>query len=362
MRDYFTLVAHFVVTLVRMLGPGGARSVVAESLLVKHQLLIVNRSRQRAPNLRIGDRILMSVIALLMRPARLAKSAIIVRPATILRFHQALKDRKYRLLFSPKCRAKPGPKGPSDELIAAIVDTKHRNPRWGCPRIAQQLSLAFDIEIDKDVVRRVLARHYRPDPRNRGPSWLSFIGHTKDSLWSVDLFRCESATLNSYWVLVVMDQFTRRIIGFGIQRGDVDGQALCRMFNKAISTKPRPKYLSSDNDPLFGYHQWRANLRILEIDEIKTVPYVPLSHPFVERLIGTIRREFLDQVLFWSSNDLERKLSEFTDYYNHHRVHSALPRDAPARSAGASDNLKANLAEYCWKPHCRGLFQTPVPA
>ena len=114
MQDFFALIAHLFVTLIRILGPGGARSIVAESLLVKHQLLIVNWSRQRAPNLKTGDRLLMSMFALLMRPARLAKSAIIVRPATILRFHLALKDRKYRRLFSPKSRAKPGPKGPSE--------------------------------------------------------------------------------------------------------------------------------------------------------------------------------------------------------------------------------------------------------
>ncbi len=106
MQDFFALVAHLFVTLVRILGPGEARSIVAESLLVKHQLLIVNRSRKRAPNLRAGDRLLMSMCALLMRPVRIAKSAIIVRPATILRFHQALKDRKYRRLFSPKSRAR----------------------------------------------------------------------------------------------------------------------------------------------------------------------------------------------------------------------------------------------------------------
>ena len=175
------------------------------------------------------------------------------------------------------------------------------------------------------------------------------------------MFRCESATLISHWVLVVMDQFTCRIIGFGIQRGDIDGPALCPMFNKAISRQGQPRYVSSDNDPLFNYHQWRANLRILEIEEIKTVPYVPMSHPFVERLIGTIRREFLDQILFWSSNDLERKLSEFKDYYNQHRTHSALPRDAPTLPAGENYARKASLANYCWQMHCRGLFHTPAP-
>ena len=75
------------------------------------------------------------------------------------------------------------------------------------------------------------------------------------------------------------DQFSRRIIGFGVNVGDVDGVALCRMFNSAISTIATPKYLSSDNDPLFKYHRWQANLRILEIDEIKSIPYTPNAHP-----------------------------------------------------------------------------------
>jgi transposase InsO family protein len=124
----------------------------------------------------------------------------------------------------------------------------------------------------------VLSKHYRPPPCGTGPSWLSFIGHTKDSLWSVDLFRCESIVLQSYWVLVVMDQFTRRIIGFGIQCGSVDGPALCRMFNDATRGQGTPRYVSTDHDPLFDFHRWKADLRILEIDEIKTVPHNPISH------------------------------------------------------------------------------------
>jgi transposase InsO family protein len=84
------------------------------------------------------------------------------------------------------------------------------------------------------TVRRILAQHYRSVPTEGGPSWLTFIGHVKDSLWSIDLFRCESISLRTYWVLVVMDQYTRRIIGFGIQAGIVNGMALCRMFKQAI--------------------------------------------------------------------------------------------------------------------------------
>ncbi len=91
--------------------------------------------------------------------------------------------------------------------MAAVVEMKRRNPTWGCPRIAQQIALAFGIPINKDVVRRILAVRYQPDPGSVGPSWLTALGHTKDSLWSLDLFRCESAVLQTHWVLVVMDQW-----------------------------------------------------------------------------------------------------------------------------------------------------------
>ena len=307
MRDLVILFIHLLVTIARMVGPGGTRSVVAESLLTKHQLLILNRSRARAPRLRSSDRIIVGSCAILMRPSRLLRSAIVLKPSTILSFHRALVSRKYHLLFTPKNRRKPGPKGLSPELVAIIVEMKRRNPCFGYQRIADQISLLFDINVDKDMVRRVLARHYRPGPGSSGPSWLTFLGNSKDSLWSVDLFRCESIILQSHWVMVVMDQFTQQIIGFSVHAGPVDGPTLCRLFNSILSASTSPRYLSSDNDPLFKFHRWKANLRILDVTEVKTVPYVPLSHPFVERLIGTVRREFLDQVLFWGALDLQRK-------------------------------------------------------
>ena len=322
MRDLVILFVHVIVTLARFFGPGGIRSVVAESVLIKQQLLILNRSRHRSPSLRSSDRLVAGLCALFIRPARLVRSAIVLKPSTLLSLHQALRNRKYQLLFSPRRRRRPGPKGPSRELIEAVVETKQRNPTWGSPRIAQQITLAFGIPIDKDIVRRILASHYRPEQGSAGPSWLIFIGHLKDSLWSIDLFRCESATLRTHWILVVMDQYTRRIIGFGVQAGMVDGVALCGMFNRAIrGHRATPKYLSSDHDPLYRFEQWQANLRILDVAEIKTVPYIPLSHPFVERLIGTIRREYLDRTLFWTTVDLENKLREFRDYFNSSRTH-----------------------------------------
>ncbi len=362
MRDLAILFIHLLTTIARLMRPGGARAIVAESLLVKHQLVNLNRGRERAPSLRPMDRVIAGLSSLFIRPRRVIRIAVVLRPSTLLAFHAALVKRKYRQLFSPKRRGKPGPKGPSPELVAAIVETKRRNPSWGCRRIAQQLCLVFHLEIDKDVVRRVLAKHYRPDPGAYGPSWLTILGHAKDSLWSVDLFRCESLILNSHWVLVVMDQYTRQIIGFGVHAGPVDGPSLCRMFNRAIRGAGSPKYVSSDHDPLFRFHRWKANLRILEATEVKTVPYLPISHPFVERLIGTIRREYLDFVPFWTARDLERKLLTFKEFYNDRRCHYALGGDTPGAKAGKRRPKVLDLHSYRWRSHCRGLYHLPVAA
>src|ERR1019366_8811020 len=163
MRNLVILFVHVLATLARLWGPGGIRSVVAESVLVKQQLLILNRWRQRSPHRLTSDRLVAGLCALLIRPAHLIRSAIVLKPSTLLSLHQALRNRKYRLLFSSKHRRKPGPKGPNKELIEAVVQMKQRNPFWGCPRIAQQIALAFDIPIDKAVVRRILASHYRPE-------------------------------------------------------------------------------------------------------------------------------------------------------------------------------------------------------
>ena len=153
MRVLAVLFVHLIATVARLLGRGGARSVVAESLLLKHQLLILNRSRTRAPNLRPIDRVIAGLCTGLMRPSRLLRSAIVLKPATIMAFHRASVKRKYRLLFSPKRRGRPGPKGPAPELITAIVEMKAEEPEIWLP------------------ADRSAALLY---------------------LWSVDLFRCES--------------------------------------------------------------------------------------------------------------------------------------------------------------------------
>ena len=139
MRDLLRLAIHLLVTLAKVLHPGGARAVAAESLLLKHQLVIINRSRQRAPNPSSLNGFVLALTSLFVSPHRIAKLSAILKPATLFKFHKALIDRKYRLLFSSLSkRRKPGPKGPSTELIAAIVEMRRRNPKFGNVRNAQQ--------------------------------------------------------------------------------------------------------------------------------------------------------------------------------------------------------------------------------
>ena len=87
-----------------------------------------------------------------------------------------------------------------------------------------------------------------------------------------------------------------------------------------------------------------------------------MSHPFVERLIGTLRREFLDHVLFWNARDLERKLADFTAYYNSARSHASLDGQAPSGVASGRPTARAELDKVRWVSHCRGLVKLPVAA
>ena len=159
MKDVIYLLFRLLTTIAKLIQPGGSRSVIAENLLLKQQLIIHSRSRQRAPNLTTRDRTVLGFLSLFLDSRRLIRTAIIIKPSTLLSFHNALKKRKYRLLYSPRGGRKPGPKGPPQEVIKAIVEMKQRNPRYGCPRIAQQINLAFGLDLDKDIVRKRFANH-----------------------------------------------------------------------------------------------------------------------------------------------------------------------------------------------------------
>jgi hypothetical protein len=112
MKNAIVLLVHLLAGLAILLGPDGTRAVLAENILLKQQLLVLQRSRRRAPNLRTAERLLFGFCAQFLSPRRLIRTAIILKPATLLRFHRGFKDFKYRLLYSSSPKTKPGPKGP----------------------------------------------------------------------------------------------------------------------------------------------------------------------------------------------------------------------------------------------------------
>src|ERR1700676_1636894 len=153
MKDLLLTLLHLVVMTARLCGSGGVRAVIAENLVLQQQLIVLRRGRQRAPNLTLSDRLLCGFGSLFLSPGRIRKLASAVRPSTPMAFHGALVRRKCRRLFASRsCPKKPGPKGPSEALIQAIVELKSRNPRFGCPRIARIISHTFGVDVDKNVV------------------------------------------------------------------------------------------------------------------------------------------------------------------------------------------------------------------
>ena len=149
MKTLALLVIRVLTTLAKRAGPGGAKAIIAESVLLKHQQLIARRSAGKTPRLTTSDRFLCGFLTLFMRPGRIRKSAVVVKPATLTKFRRALVSRNYRLLFSSHKKGKPGPKGPSDALVLVIVELKRGSACFGCPRIAQQINKAFGVNIDK---------------------------------------------------------------------------------------------------------------------------------------------------------------------------------------------------------------------
>ena len=322
MKTLALLVIHLLTMLAKRLGPGGAKAIIAESVLIKHQQLIVRRSIRKTPRLTTSDRFLCGFLVLFMHPRRIRKAALVLKPATLTKFRSALLSRNYHRLFSSRKNAKPGPKGPSDNLVGVIVEMKQRNTQFGCPRIAQQINKAFGVNIDKDVVRRVLAKHYRPKPYDGGLSWLTFLRHTRDSLRSIVLFRRASILPKSHSIPLAIDQFIRGIIDCGISGYHFDQMVVFSLYDAAIPVVDASKSLSPVPDPHFSHHRCRRKL--LCVGRTQAAPISPRAPPFAERRIGTRRRNYHEYRSNCSASDLETEYESLNNNRNIFPMSGAL--------------------------------------
>jgi putative transposase len=176
------LLIHFIVTLIKLSKPRGIKAVMAENQVLKQQLVVLARGKSRSPKLTSFDRIFFGCTAFFIGEKRLQKVAIILKPATILKFHKALVNRKYRKLYSSKTKKSPGRKPLDQAVIDLIVEMKQRNPMTGYGRIAMQIYQAFGVEVSRFAVGRILRKNKDRLPSGDGPSWLTFLGYMKDSL------------------------------------------------------------------------------------------------------------------------------------------------------------------------------------
>jgi len=166
---------------------------------------------------------------------------------------------------------------------------KKRNTRFGCPRIAQQINKAFGLNIDKDVVRRVLVKHYRPKPSDGGPSWLTFFRHTVEKLRSISLFQRNSMLRHIVSSLIAIGQHTRRIIACGIAGCRFDQTVLCSLFAAGTPVVEASKSLWPDHDPLFSHYRCRRTL--LDVDRLQRPAMFPRASPYAKRRIRIRRRK-----------------------------------------------------------------------
>lgn len=228
MTFVFTIICAFIRCQLAMLTPNGKRHLVAEMLVLKAQLLLVKRKQTRSPNLSNWQRLFFAAVSAWIPARRLTRCAIVLKPATIIAWHRWLVGRKYSNLFGQSGRRGRPPIAKA--IRELIIEIKAHNPMFGCPQIAALVFNRIGTRVSDETVRRILAKH-RPGTKGDGPSWLTFIGAQADSLWSIDFFRAESIVLKSHWILVVMDQYSRKIIGFASVKGPVTGIDLCVMFN-----------------------------------------------------------------------------------------------------------------------------------
>ena len=358
MKTLALLVIHVLTTLAKRAGPGGAKAIIAESVLLKLQQLIARRSAGITPRLTTSDRFLSGFLTLFMCPGRIRKAAVVLKPATLTKFRRALVCRNYHRLFSSREKAKPGPKGPSDALVRVIVEFKQRNARFGCPRIAQQINKAFGINIDKDVVRRVLAKHYRPEPYDGRPSWLTFLRHTRDSLSSIPLFRREFVLLRIHSILLAIGQFTRTIIGCGITGRIFNQTVVCSRFDTAIPVIDSSRSFRSIHDQPFSHHRCRKKL--LGVSRTRTVTILPRSPPVAERRIRTKRRKHHDYRSNYSAIHLEAKHGALNNSYHLFLIPSSLDEKRSTRISMATAISHAESENYAQKSYCqeelRALF------
>jgi transposase InsO family protein len=308
----------FLTTVLAVL-PSILRSRAAlelENLALRHQIGVLRRSAAKRPKLTSGDRLFWICLARLWGDWRSALA--IVTPETVVAWHRA----GFRLFWTWKVRrGRPGRPLVAREVRDLIRKMCRENPLWGAPRIHGEL-LKLGIDIAESSVSKYMERsHKRPSH-----TWRTFLENHAQQLVSIDFFTVPTIRFQVLYVFLVLAHDRRRILHFNVTArptADWTGQQL----REAFPFIQLPRYLLRDRDAIFG-HDFREQLRDIGICEVLSAPRSPWQRAYVERVIGSIRRECLDHVIVLNETSLRRTLKSYFEYYHRSRTHLSLGKDA----------------------------------
>jgi transposase InsO family protein len=292
----------------------------AEILALRHQLAVFQKNAPRRLRIHRCDRLLWVLLYRFWSGWR--RCLQMVQPDTVLRWHR----RAFAWHWTRKSRRRPG----RPEVAANIRDLIRRmrlaNPLWGAPRIHGEL-LKLGIAVAQSTVDRHLPRPRKPPSQ----TWRTFLTNHLAQTPAIDLFTVPTATFRVLFVFVVLSHERRRVLHFGVTEHPTEEWTMQQM-REAFPWDAAPRYVLRDRDAIYG-RDFAAMIRHMGMEEVLTAPRSPWQNPFVERLVGSIRRECLDHVIVWNERSLRRTLHTYLTYYQRSRTHLALGKDAPEHRA-----------------------------
>jgi putative transposase len=291
--------------------------VQLENMALRHQINVLQRSVRKRPKLTSHDRFFRVCLSRIWHNWQ--STLIIVKPETVVAWHR----KGFRLFWTWKVRhGQPGRPGIPRETRDLIRRMCRENPTWGAPRIHGEL-LKLDIDIGETSVSKYMVRYGRPTSQ----TWRTFLENHVSQLVSIDFFTVPTIRFQVLYVFLVLAHDRRRVIHFNVTAhptAEWTGQQL----RNAFPFDQFPRYLLRDRDAIFG-QDFRQQVRDLGIEEVLSTPHSPWQRAYVERVIGSLRRECLDHVIAFDEGSLRRILASYFDYYHRSRAHLSLGKDSP---------------------------------
>ena len=306
-----------LVRLLQLVVPS-RRSLTLENFALPQQLAVYKRSVKR-PRLRQTDRLFWVWLSRCWADWRSA--VVIVQPRTVVAWHRQA-FRRYWSWKSRRTRRKPGRPCLTQEIRQLIRKMRQANPIWGAPRLHGEL-LKLGIKISESTISRLLPKRQKPPSQ----SWRVFLADHVGDLVSVDFFTVPTINFGILFVFLVVAHDRRRVVHFNITTNPTAFWTAQPMI-EAFPGNTAPRYLLRDRDGFYGNY-FRDRVEGMGIKEVLTAPRSPWQNPFVERLIGSIRRECLDHVIVLNRRHLRRILNSYFDYYHRSRTYLAMGKGAP---------------------------------